>query len=241
MDNNSIYNSNSTPTKNSPIGTFNDLIPVDIQESIKEEVKQSANPFNDIPTSIYDNTKGKAYSELTKDKEKEAQTAKVLEEKGIKLAIKPSKEAVKEGMTEPMEIPARFLYLQRKKAQVPSNRVWLCAHFDCMTREELMLFHKRYRNSLSIGEESILTLYYNALSGNIQAQNEIWNIHKMIFQTMKSVYVENMRQEQRSQAQKTNDRLADTLEKIGERLLAQEQKMNQNFPQEAQNDTQNPA
>lgn len=120
-------------------------------------------------------------------------------------------------------LPYRTIY-QGKKLSASRNRLWLFQSFGSFTMQEIQQFVKRYSKELTLDEQAAISLYMREASGDREASQQVWDLHKKIFEVMKSVYVEELKQ-QRSESEKmSQNRMEEMLEKIGEKILEKDHK-----------------
>lgn len=115
------------------------------------------------------------------------------------------------------EFPSRIAYAGNK-LKISRTRLWYIQSFGSLTLAELTDYAQRYSKELTLDEQACLELYLKASAGDKNAQEQIWDLHKEIFRTMKSVYIEEMRQQRASESNASRDQLSDMLSEIGKAI-----------------------
>ena len=125
------------------------------------------------------------------------------------------------------KLPYRTIY-QGRKLRLSKNRLWLFQSFGGFTMTEIQQFVKAYSKELTLDEQAAINLYLKEASGDREASQQVWDLHKKIFETMKSVYVEELKQQRSDEEKISHSRMEDLLEKIGEKILETDKNKTEN-------------
>lgn len=115
------------------------------------------------------------------------------------------------------EFPSRIAYAG-SKLKISRTRLWYLQAMGSLKSEELTEYAQRYSKELTIDEQAVIELYLRSMAGDRDAQQQIWDLHKEIFKTMKSVYIEEMRQQRASEDNASRNQLTDMLSEIGKAI-----------------------
>lgn len=115
------------------------------------------------------------------------------------------------------ELPARVLYLS-KKLTFQKSMLWYLQNFQNMSLEELTEYQKAYSKELSIIETEVIELLLKARAGSSDAKGMLYDANKTLFNASKSVFIEELRAQQKAPEQNKLDAL---LEKIGEAIVGE--------------------
>lgn len=121
------------------------------------------------------------------------------------------------------EMPSRIIYAG-KKLRLSRSRLWYIQAYGGFTRAQFEHFVKHYRNELTIDETEVIDLYLRNFAGDKEAKNMLWQLQLEIFKTLKTVYVEELKNQRAEQQSTSVNQLSEQLQNIGKSILEAEKK-----------------
>ncbi|MEE0060168.1 MAG: hypothetical protein UE295_05005 [Acutalibacteraceae bacterium] len=138
-----------------------------------------------------------------------------------KLSRKLSREVVDRDTGHRM--PSRIIYAG-KKLKLSRSRLWYLQAYGGFTRQQFETFVKHYRNELTIDETEVIDLYLRNFAGDKEAKNMLWQLNLELFKVLKSVYVEELKNQRVEQQTTSVNQLSEQLQNIGKSILEAEKK-----------------
>lgn len=138
-----------------------------------------------------------------------------------KLSQKLSREVVDRDTGHRM--PSRIIYAG-KKLKLSRSRLWYLQAYGGFTRTQFETFVKHYRNELTIDETEVIDLYLRNFAGDKEAKNMLWQLNLELFKVLKSVYVEELKNQRAEQQSTSVNQLSEQLQNIGKSIIEAEKK-----------------